>query len=97
MSESSSGIVVPFATKKLSAVTENSLQEKLFMELESKGYLRVKAIGATCSVHYNGQVIARVCYIEQKDAKAIGEAMNLYFKINKMGNFAATVETLELF
>jgi len=92
---SESKIILPFPLKAVK--NENQLQVSMFMELESKGFLRVKQIGATCSINRDQQLLARVIYMDQKDAVAIAEAMNIYFKLNKMLNWGATVETCELF
>lgn len=94
---SDSKIVVPFNKKAALVLNEDKLQAQMFVELEQAGYLRVKSIGATCSIWKDGIIIARVIYLHVEDAAAIANKMLDYFGKTNMVNWAATVDTVEIF
>lgn len=99
MSESNDGkrIVVPFNKLAMNHMQQNRLQAQMFSELDAAGLLKVKSIGATCTIWQDGKVLARVIYIKLEDATKIANAMLEFFGKNNMVNWAATVDTCELF
>lgn len=94
---SESKIVVPFNKKATLAINEDKLQAQMFVDLEQSGFLRVKSIGATCTIWKDGKVIARVIYLKVEDATAIANKMLDYFSKTNMTNWAASVDTLEIY
>lgn len=94
---SESNIVVPFNKKAALVINEDKLQAQMFVDLEQAGFLRVKSIGATCTIWKDGKVIARVIYMKVEDAAAIANKMLDYFGKTNMVNWGATVDTLEIY
>lgn len=90
-------IVLPFTRHTRGRVNENLLQQQMFAKLEEMGLLRVKEIGATCTMSHGGQILARVVYLKPSDAKIIVEAMNEWFITHRMSQWKATTEEIQLF
>lgn len=92
------GIILNFPKNDKPTQNENILQAQMFAQLDQKGLLKVKQLGASLTIFYYDKPLARVIYLSKEDAIIVGSLMNEYFLTHKMDKtWNAFVEQIEMF